>query len=247
MDEISDNNLYLLFIFPNEKEDFDKFGVSYQFENMNSYICFDLLNQRKNNIFIGKIGDNFDNKLISELFGEKIILPLNMNKCILKITFLNNILNFENSELIKGIILLEGYYPNELNDFSKSIKEFIESFIKNISDIILYFNSSIDNSINGKQFLIKNEGIILPDYLNKLFEYKYENKNQCDLYYYNNNDINIHTIKFFQENIYTLDLINKEENNIINLFKTSLIKYFNFEKIFSFGNHIYISRNKINV
>ena len=72
-----------------------------------------------------------------------------MNKCILKITFLNNILNFENSELIKGIILLEGYYPNELNDFSKSIKEFIESFIKNISDIILYFNSNIDNAIKG--------------------------------------------------------------------------------------------------
>ena len=72
-----------------------------------------------------------------------------MNKCILKITFLNNILNFENSELIKGIILLEGYYPNELIDFSKSIKEFIESFIKNISDIILYFNSNIDNAIKG--------------------------------------------------------------------------------------------------
>ena len=83
--------------------------------------------------------------------------------------------------------------------------------------------------------------------MNKLFEYKYENKNQCDLYYYNNNDINIHTIKFLKENIYTLDLINKEENNIINLFKTSLIKHFNLEKIFSFGNHIYISRNKINV
>ena len=247
MNEISDNSYYLLFIFPNEKEDFDKFGVSYQFENMNSYICFDLLNQRKNNIFIGKIGDNFDNKLISELFGEKTISPLNMNKCILKITFFNHNLNYENSELIKGIILLEGYYPNELNDFSKSIKEFIESFIKNISDIILYFNSNIDNAIKGKQFLIKNEGIILPDYLNKLFEYKYENKNQCDLYYYNNNDINIHTIKFLKENIYTLDLINKEENNIINLFKTSLIKHFNLEKIFSFGNHIYISRNKINV
>ena len=116
MNEISDNSYYLLFIFPNEKEDFDKFGVSYQYENMNSYICFDLLNQRKNNIFIGKIGDNFDNKLISELFGEKTISPLNMNKCILKITFLNNNLNNENAELIKGIILLEGYYPNELNN-----------------------------------------------------------------------------------------------------------------------------------
>ena len=38
MDEISDNNLYLLFIFPNEKKDFDKFGINYQFKNMNSYI-----------------------------------------------------------------------------------------------------------------------------------------------------------------------------------------------------------------
>ena len=246
MDEISDNNLYLLFIFPNEKEDFDKFGINYQFQNMNSYICFDLLNQRKNNIFIGKIGDNFDNKLISELFGEKIILPLNMNKCILKITFLNNILNFENSELIKGIILLEGYYPNELNDFSKSIKEFIESFIKNISDIILYFNSNIDNAIKGKQFLIKNEGIILPDYLNTQSPIP-NPQSPIPNPHYNNNDINMHTIKFLKENIYNLDLINKEENNIINLFKTSLIKYFNFEKIFSFGNHIYISRNKINV
>ena len=72
-----------------------------------------------------------------------------MNKCILKITFFNHNLNYENSELIKGIILLEGYYPNELIDFSKSIKEFIESFIKNISDIILYFNSNIDNAIKG--------------------------------------------------------------------------------------------------
>ena len=38
MDEISNNNLCLLFIFPNEKKDFDKFGINYQFKNMNSYI-----------------------------------------------------------------------------------------------------------------------------------------------------------------------------------------------------------------
>ena len=163
----------LLFTFPNSiNQDFKEPIGTYQFKDINSFLKFNKLN-KKANIYIGIIGNNFElkNKLLFELFNNQLKGEINLNydkQSILKINFMtsNNNLEFYN-----GIILLEALYSKEENEYSKEQKKFLIDFIYNKSDFILNFNEKNEDNldINKKIFYICNYPIDIINYLNNYF------------------------------------------------------------------------------
>ena len=238
----------LLFTFPNSiNQDFKEPIGTYQFKDINSFLKFNKLN-KKANIYIGIIGNNFElkNKLLFELFNNQLKGEINLNydkQSILKINFMtsNNNLEFYN-----GIILLEALYSKEENEYSKEQKKFLIDFIYNKSDFILNFNEKNEDNldINKKIFYICNYPIDIINYLNNYFQFKYEDKKSFKISFNdkdNENPLNKYSINFLNEIIYDTAPLNKE-TNIFEEIKTikNLFQKKKKIEIYTITNHLYI-------
>ena len=238
----------LLFTFPNTiNKNLDDIIGSYQFRDINSFLKFNLLN-KKTNIYIGIIGNNFEqkNKLLYKLFDNQLKGEIDLNydkQSVLKINFI--IIN-NNPEFSNGLIILEALYSKEENEYSKKQKKYLSDFIYNKSDFILNFNDKNEDNINinKKIFYICNYQTDIINYLNSYYQFKYENKQSFKLYYNekdNDDPLNKYSINFLNENIYDTAPINKE-TNIFEDIKTikNIFQQKKEIEIYTVTNHIYM-------